>query len=924
MKLFLITCNKNYLAKNIFRFNTSSKKYSLFILIFFFNVFSIVANKNRERIHILYNSFEIRIKINGTGEQNIISQNYNYCPNFVYLNDLLVDITENCHKINIPAENDEINLIKLIWNVGADSLKSIFQGLENLTEVDLSNYDTSSITDMSYMFHDSYLITSINLNNINTSLVEDMSCMFYFCDSLKDLDLSSFITTKVINMSLMFFGCSEITSLNISNFDTSNVLDMDLIFGNMYSLKDLNISNFDTSKITSMASMFKGCFFLTSLDLSSFNTSLVNDMSGMFEDNLNLISLNLSNFDTSNVLLMNDMFRNCISLEFLDISKFNTLNVINMDYMFYTCRKLEILNLSNFKTPNLISMNELFYDCNNLYILDLSNFNTTSITTMEQLFFGCNSLVSLNLSSFDTSNVKNMSNMFSNCYYLISIDLSKFNTKSVNDFSDMFQYCIFLTSLDLFHFDTSNAIRMDGMFLGCSYLKYLNISSFDTHSVETMKSMFYDCRSLTSLDLSSFDTSKVTDMYTMFMYNKELKELNLSNFNTSSVTNIIGMFFMCEKLEYINLKIYNEINDINVDLIFDYLQQNLVICIDENNSISSILEELNTKSCPTIYCGNDWKSKQKKIAYENNLTICVDNCSNYKYELNNICYSYCPESVDFCVPENETENITNNFNLIESSDSIHENNDNITEEISISFNISFSVETDESLIKCELEQCQYCSIDSLNMNLCISCNTGYYPIFNDDLNNNSNSYKNCSKSPEGYFLDIKNLVYKPCYQSCKKCYISGNDIQHNCIECKYDNDNKINFGTYKNCYDSFIENFICPEIYDKLIEAKKECVSNCSKDEIYKYEFKKKCYEECPQNTTKRDGDDEDKYFCKPICNEEFPFEIISRQECVKNCEIKDIIDKSCILNYIQGENKEKEKEIAVYNIIIENIADYI
>ena len=292
MKLFLITCNKNYLAKNIFRFNTSSRKYSLFILIFFFNIFPIVANKNRERIHILHNSYEIRIKINGTGEQNIISQNYNYCPNLVYLNDLLVDITENCHKINIPAENDEINLIKLIWNVGAGSLKSIFQGLENLTEVDLSNYDTSSITDMSYMFHDSYLITSINLNNINTSLVEDMSCMFYFCDSLKDLDLSSFITTKVINMSLMFFGCSEITSLNISNFDTSNVLDMDLIFGNMYSLKDLNISNFDTSKITSMASMFKGCFFLTSLDLSSFNTSLVNDMSGMFEDNLNLISLN--------------------------------------------------------------------------------------------------------------------------------------------------------------------------------------------------------------------------------------------------------------------------------------------------------------------------------------------------------------------------------------------------------------------------------------------------------------------------------------------------------------------------------------------------------------------------------------------------------------------------------------------------------
>ena len=64
------------------------------------------------------------------------------------------------------------------------------------------------------------------------------------------------------------------------------------------------------------------------------------------------------------------------------------------------------------------------------------------------------------------------------------------------------------------------------------------------------------------------------------------------------------------------------------------------------------------------------------------------------------------------------------------------------------------------------------------------------------------------------------------------------------------------------------------------------------------------------------------KYFCKPLCNEEAPFEIIYNQDCVKNCAIKYIIDKSCILNYLvikpisdinnnmtNNEKNEEEKE---------------
>ena len=46
--------------------------------------------------------------------------------------------------------------------------------------------------------------------------------------------------------------------------------------------------------------------------------------------------------------------------------------------------------------------------------------------------------------------------------------------------------------------------------------------------------------------------------------------------------------------------------------------------------------------------------------------------------------------------------------------------------------------------------------------------------------------------------------------------------------------------------------FQCPLYYDKLIEEKRQCVFNCNISENYKYEFQKKCYMQCPENSTER------------------------------------------------------------------------
>ena len=226
----------------------------------------------------------------------------------------------------------------------------------------------------------------------------DSSGMFFqvFFDGLEnilEIDLSNFDTSKVTNMSFMFSGMSHLTTLDLSNFDTSQVTNMNNMFSGMSNLTTLNLSNFDTSQVTNMSNMFAVTPKLTTLDLSSFNTSKVTNMERMFYGMRNLTILNLSNFNTSNVMSMSNMFSNMSSLTTLDLSNFDTSKVIIMNGMFYGMRNLTILDLSNFDTSKVTDMHDMFSLENEdipkdklerIYVNN--DFNTANLTASYRMF----------------------------------------------------------------------------------------------------------------------------------------------------------------------------------------------------------------------------------------------------------------------------------------------------------------------------------------------------------------------------------------------------------------------------------------------------------------------------------------------------------------------------------------------------------
>ena len=90
---------------------------------------------------------------------------------------------------------------------------------------------------------------------------------------------------------------------------------------------------------------------------------------------------------------------------------------------------------------------------------------------------------------------------------------------------------------------------------------------------------------------------------------------------------------------------------------------------------------------------------------------------------------------------------------------------------------------------------------------CRICCDNYYLINNDTKNNNT--YFNCYKKVNGYFLnkDSDDAVFKPCYSKCKTCDKEGNNSYHQCIECNDGYISGTKYDIYSNCYiESLIKN----------------------------------------------------------------------------------------------------------------------
>ena len=93
-------------------------------------------------------------------------------------------------------------------------MNQMFQQFNELVYIDLSNFNTANVTNMSYMFNHCHKLKEIKgINKFNTNKVTDISGMFQQCNELEYLDLTNFDISNVNKMNHMFNECHKLKEI---------------------------------------------------------------------------------------------------------------------------------------------------------------------------------------------------------------------------------------------------------------------------------------------------------------------------------------------------------------------------------------------------------------------------------------------------------------------------------------------------------------------------------------------------------------------------------------------------------------------------------------------------------------------------------------------------------------------------------------
>ena len=338
------------------------------------------GNKN----WILYNTEQYEVR------------NYDDIEHLV-LNNKLMDVkTFLCVKRDFKG--------KLHLPINASTCSFMFVDI-NVPELDITEFDTTNVINMDYMFLESDLGDCFSLGSptnaqantpgrniltLNTEGVTSMSGMFKDC-KVKHLDLSSLRTNNVTDFSDMFCSCNDLIDLNVDGFDTSNAEDFHGMFQGCIKLTQLNVKHFNVDNVLYMSCLFSKCLRLKVIDLESWDFSQVSDANEMFAYCEKLEKI-IANFNFKMIKEMAFMFCYCTKLSKVDLSHSDLSYVFDFGYTFFKCEGLKDIRFSQGVWQKAKFTLSMFDDCKALERLNLPDVILDDVIRSYAMFDDCDSL----------------------------------------------------------------------------------------------------------------------------------------------------------------------------------------------------------------------------------------------------------------------------------------------------------------------------------------------------------------------------------------------------------------------------------------------------------------------------------------------------------------------------------------------------
>ena len=479
-----------------------------------------------------------------------------------------------------------------------------FANFTNLTTIEgLEAIDGSSVRDMSSAFENCSALTDLSFPNTYGSSITSMENMFKGCSSLTSLDLSRFNTTSITgtNMNNLFDGCSSLTTLTLgTNFRTNGVTELKSIFKDCSALTTIALpTSFTTNTVTNMSDMFNGCSSLTSITGNNILINAATNVSNMFNNCSSLTSVDLKGSTFVNLTDASNMFNGCSTLSEV---KVNT-NIRNLPAgatttdMFAGCTNLK--GGGGFKYDANHTDGEYarvdyggilpgYFTCSNNNIYNTVRFNVDKTwvdnitkTDITKVVFSTDSTIEdyeneFNLKTMDVSlntkgylkdggatlvvhiapQIKDLiadadwSEFFANFSNLQRIEhFDVIDTTNVVNASKAFYNCTSIITIDMSDIKIENIQNLESAFEGCTSLAGFTGKIATFSSLTNAKKTFKDCTSLQIMSFDICDTPTLTTTEEMFAGCTNLARIYTNdNFQGLHGVNYTDMFKDCVNL----------------------------------------------------------------------------------------------------------------------------------------------------------------------------------------------------------------------------------------------------------------------------------------------------------------------------------------------------------------------------------------
>ena len=403
----------------------------------------------------------------------------------------------------------EANLSSIKFT-NAEDLSSMFADshIANLT-LNSQNMDGSHITNMASMFEGCY-IKEVDLGRIHTGELTAVKSMFKGAGYIEKITLPQvFNTSNVTDFSYMFAELPNLTEINnIDKLDTTSALDMNHMFVTFGVPINTITPLLKATHVKDLSYMFYDARIRDTVTFSPlFNTSSVVTMESMFEGS-SAYPVDLSNFSFTSVENMSKMFKaygtneegkECVggaspgpSEVIWPAATQNAPALTTLKSLFHGNCSITKIKAPKITAPNLKDTSFAFSGLGEITEIDLAGFDTSAVENMQAMFSGNSSGFMKNQHvkiSLNTSNVKNMSKLFFDTY-VSYLDLSDLDVHNVTDFSSTFDYT-WLYEVDLTNWNTSSATDMSYMFSGSTWITKIYASdSFVTTNVTKYNNIF--------------------------------------------------------------------------------------------------------------------------------------------------------------------------------------------------------------------------------------------------------------------------------------------------------------------------------------------------------------------------------------------------------------------------------------------------